>query len=59
MDSSDAFVIVAAAVVDLVAALEAVACTAVLEAATCCAAVVICCTFAAGKVRPGLRKSFL
>ena len=35
MDSNDAFVIVAAAVVDLVAALEAVACTAVLEAAAC------------------------
>ena len=41
MDSSDAFVIVAAPVVDLVAGLEAVlvaeavACTAVLEAAAC------------------------
>ena len=37
MDSNDAFVIVAAPVVDLVAGLvaEAVACTAVLEAAAC------------------------
>ena len=61
MDSNDAFVIVAAPVVDLVAGLvaEAVACTAVLEAAACWAAVVVCCAFAAGKVRPGLRKSFL